>query len=122
MKTLSKYYLVDLGFKKISSIKNNTNIGYNIENIVYLELLRRGYIVNVGKVKDLEVDFVVKNEKEIEYYQVATSLYDEKTKEREMKSLKSIKDNFKKTILTLDDYGLGVVDGINIVNLRKWLS
>ena len=122
LKTLSKYYLVDLGFKKISSIKNNTNIGYNIENIVYLELLRRGYIVNVGKVKDLEVDFVVKNEKEIEYYQVATSLYDEKTKEREMKSLKSIKDNFKKTILTLDDYGLGVVDGINIVNLRKWLS
>ena len=122
LKTLSKYYLVDLGFKKISSIKNNTNIGYNIENIVYLELLRRGYIVNVGKVKDLEVDFVVKNEKKIEYYQVATSLYDEKTKEREMKSLKSIKDNFKKTILTLDDYGLGVVDGINIVNLRKWLS
>lgn len=121
LKTLSKYYLVDLGFKKVSSIKNNTNIGYNIENIVYLELLIRGYIVNVGKVKDLEVDFVVKNEKEIEYYQVATSLYDEKTKEREMKSLKSIKDNFKKTILTLDDYGLGVVDGINIVNLRKWL-
>lgn len=122
LKTLSKYYLVDLGFKKVSSIKNNTNIGYNIENIVYLELLRRGYIVNVGKVKDLEVDFVVKNEKEIEYYQVATSLYDEKTKEREMKSLKSIKDNFKKTILTLDDYGVGNVDGINIVNLRKWLS
>lgn len=122
LKTLSKYYLVDLGFKKVSSIKNNINIGYNIENIVYLELLRRGYIVNVGKIKDLEVDFVVKNEKEIEYYQVATSLYDEKTKEREIKSLKSIKDNFKKTILTLDDYGLGVVDGINIVNLRKWLS
>lgn len=122
LKTLSKYYLVDLGFKKVSSIKNNTNIGYNIENIVYLELLRRGYIVNVGKIKDLEVDFVVKNEKEIEYYQVATSLYDEKTKEREMKSLKLIKDNFKKTILTLDDYGVGNVDGIDIVNIRKWLS
>lgn len=121
LKTLSKYYLVDLGFKKVSSIKNNANIGYNIENIVYLELLRRGNIVNVGKVNDLEVDFVVKKENEIEYYQVATSLYDEKTKEREINSLRVIKDNYNKTILTLDDYGVGKVDGINIVNLREWL-
>ncbi len=121
LKTLSKYYLVDLGFKKVSSIKNNTNIGYNIENIVYLELLRRGNIVNVGKVNNLEVDFVVKKENEIEYYQVTTSLYDEKTKQREINSLKAIKDNYKKTILTLDDYGLGNIDGINIVNLREWL-
>ena len=121
LKTLSKYYLVDLGFKKVSSIKNNANIGYNIENIVYLELLRRGNIVNVGKVNDLEVDFVVKKENEIEYYQVSTSLYDEKTKTREINSLKTIKDNYNKTILTLDDYGIGKVDGINIVNLREWL-
>ena len=121
LKTLSKYYLVDLGFKKVSSIKNNINIGYNIENIVYLELLRRGNIVNVGKVNDLEVDFVTKKENEIEYYQVSTSLYDEKTKEREINSLKAIKDNYNKTILTLDDYGIGKVDGINIVNLREWL-
>lgn len=121
LKTLSKYYLVDLGFKKVSSIKNNANIGYNIENIVYLELIRRGNIVNVGKVNDLEVDFVVKKENEIEYYQVVTSLYDEKTREREINSLKTIKDNYNKTILTLDDYGAGKVDGINIVNLREWL-
>ena len=121
LKTLSKYYLVDLGFKKISSIKNSSNIGYNIENIVYLELLRRGNIINIGKVNDLEVDFVVKKENEIEYYQVATSLYDEKVKEREMASLNAIKDSYKKTILTLDDYGIGNVDGINIVNLREWL-
>ena len=121
LKTLSKYYLVDLGFKKVSSIKNNANIGYNIENIVYLELLRRGNIVNVGKMNDSEVDFVVKKENEIEYYQVSTSLYDEKTKEREVNLLKSIKDNYKKTILTLDDYGIGNIDGINIVNLREWL-
>ena len=121
LKTLSKYYLVDLGFKKVSSIKNSTNLGYNIENIVYLELLRRGNIVNVGKVNDLEVDFVVKKENEIEYYQVSTSLYNEKTKEREINSLKAIKDNYKKTILTLDDYGLGNVDGISIMNLREWL-
>lgn len=121
LKTLSKYYLVDLGFKKVSFIKNNANIGYNIENIVYLELLRRGNIVNVGKVNDLEVDFVVKKENEIEYYQVVTSLYDEKTKEREINSLKAIKDNYSKTILMLDDYGAGKVDGINVVNLREWL-
>ena len=121
LKTLSKYYLVDLGFKKVSSINNNTNLGYNIENIVYLELLRRGNIINVGKANDLEVDFVVKKENEIEYYQVSTSLYDEKTKAREINSLKAIKDNYKKTILTLDDYGMGNVDGINIVNLREWL-
>lgn len=121
LKTLSKYYLVDLGFKKTSSIKNSSNIGYNIENIVYLELLRRGNIINIGKVNDLEVDFVVKKENEIEYYQVATSLYDEKVKEREMTSLNAIKDSYKKTILTLDDYGIENIDGINIVNLRKWL-
>ena len=121
LKTLSKYYLVDLGFKKVSSIKNNANLGYNIENIVYLELLRRGNIINVGKVNDLEVDFVVKKENEIEYYQVSTSLYDEKTKTREINSLKAIKDNYKKTILTLDDYGMGNVDGINIMNLREWI-
>lgn len=121
LKTLSKYYLVDLGFKKVSSIKNNANIGYNIENIVYLELLRRGNIVNVGKVNDLEVDFVAKKENEIEYYQVVTSLYDEKTKEREVNSLKKIRDSYKKTILTLDDYGTGNIDGINVVNLRNWL-
>lgn len=122
LKTLSKYYLVDLGFKKVSSIKNNTNLGHNIENIVYLELLRRGNVVNVGKVNDLEVDFVVKKENEIEYYQVSTSLYDEKTKEREVNSLKAIKDNHKKTILTLDDYGIGNIDGIEVVNLREWLK
>lgn len=121
LKTLSKYYLVDLGFKKVSSIKNNTNLGYNIENIVYLELLRRGNIINVGKANDLKVDFVVKKENEIEYYQVSTSLYDEKTKAREINSLKTIKDNYRKTIITLDDYGMGNVDGINIVNLREWL-
>lgn len=121
LKTLSKYYVVDLGMKKVSTIKNSTNLGYNLENIVYLELLRRGYIINVGKVNDIEVDFVVKKEDEIEYYQVTTSLYDEKTKEREINSLKSIKDSYKKTILTLDDYGLGNVDGIKIVNLREWL-
>ena len=121
LKTLSKYYLVDLGFKKVSSLKNSTNIGYNIENIVYLELLRRGYIVNVGKVNDLEIDFVVKKDIELEYYQVSTSLYDDKTKEREINSLNNIKDNYKKTILTLDDYGIGNENGINITNLRQWL-
>ena len=110
-----------MGFKKVSSIKNNVNVGYNIENIIYLELLRRGNIVNVGKINELEVDFVVKKENEIEYYQVTTSLYDEKVKEREINSLKAIKDNYNKTILTLDDYGVGKVDGINIVNLREWL-
>ena len=121
LKTLSKYYLVDLGFKKISSIKNDTNIGYHIENIVYLELLRRGYIVNIGKINDLEVDFVVKSNNDIEYYQVTTSLYDENVKNREIASLKRIKDNYKKTILTLDEYGLGNIEGIDIVNIRKWL-
>ena len=121
LKTLSKYYLVDLGFKKVSSLKNRTNLGYNIENIVYLELIRRGNIINVGKVNDREVDFVVKKEKEIEYYQVTTSLYDDKTKEREINSLNNIKDNYKKTILTLDDYGIGNENGINITNLRQWL-
>ena len=122
LKTLSKYYLVDLGFKKMFSLKNNTNIGYNIENLVYIELLRRGYTVNVGKVNDLEIDFVVELNGSREYIQVTTSLYDDEVKKRELNSLLKIKDNYKKTILTLDEYGIGNVEGIDIVNLEEWMS
>lgn len=96
-------------------------MGHILENIVYLELLRRGYKVYVGKVDDLEVDFVAENRDGLKYYQVALSTRDEKVLERELKSLQKTGDHYPKCILTLDmdletDY-----EGITKINVIDWL-
>ena len=99
----------------------NKDIGHQIENIVYLELLRRGYSVNIGKAgRGTEVDFVAIRDKQTEYYQVSASVLDQGTLERELAPLKQIKDNYSKSILTLDDY-TGDYDGIRQINLIDWL-
>lgn len=96
-------------------------MGHILENIVYLELLRRGYKVYVGKVDDLEVDFVAKNRDGLKYYQVALTVRDEKVLERELKSLQKTKDHYPKCLITYDmdletDY-----DGITKINIVDWL-
>ena len=97
-------------------------MGHLIENIVYLELLRRKNRVNIGKLAEKEVDFVAVNMDEIEYYQVSASVLDEKTLERELAPLDEIKDNYPKTILTLDEIGSGTnYNGIKQINLIDWL-
>lgn len=120
LKTLGKYYLSDTSFRNILIGTKTDDFGHLLENIVYLELLRRNNQVFVGKVGDNEVDFVCKNEDKIEYYQVSATILDETTRNREFKPLESIKDNFPKYILTLDDFDFSK-NGIICKNLIQWL-
>lgn len=117
-----KYYLVDLGLRNItSSNKHYTDLGHKLENVVYFELLRRGGRVFVGKNQDSEVDFIVqKHNGLVEYYQVAYIANDEKTLNRELSSLRSIKDSHPKYLLTLD-FDNSIIDGIKKINVIDWL-
>jgi predicted AAA+ superfamily ATPase len=124
LKTENKYYICDTGLRNMILGVTNKDIGHQIENIVYLELLRRGYTVNIGKAgrgAGSEVDFVAVRDKKTEYYQVAASVLDENTLARELASLKQIKDYYPKYLITLDDY-FGDHDGIEQINLINWLS
>lgn len=122
LSTNEKYYVVDLGLKNITSTnKYDANLGHKLENVVYFELLRRGGKVFVGKNNDKEVDFILqKANNEREYYQVAYTVNDEKTFEREVSSFKTIRDNYPKYLLTLD-YDTVVIDGIQKKNVIDWL-
>ena len=122
LSTNEKYYLVDLGLKNITQTnKYDTDLGHKLENIVYLELLRRGGKIFVGKNNDKEVDFIVqKANNEREYYQVAYTVNDEKTFEREISSFKNIRDNYPKYLLTLD-YDNVIIEGIQKKNVIDWL-
>ena len=117
-----KYYSVDVGLRSyLLGKKADSDMGHILENIVYLELLRRGYKVYVGKVDELEIDFVAENRDGLKYYQVALTVRDEKTLERELKSLQRTGDHYPKILLTLDmdletDY-----DGITKINVIDWL-
>lgn len=117
-----KYYVVDLGLKNIlQTNKVDADLGHKMENVVYFELLRRGGVVYVGKSEDNEVDFVVKKyDGQLEYYQVAYTVNDEKTLERELSSLRKIRDNYPKYLLTTD-FDNSIIDGIKKINLIDWL-
>lgn len=121
LKTNQKLYIVDLGIRNHLIPKRNYDLGFSLENIVFLELIRRGYKVNVGKIDNLEVDFIARKQNSIHYIQVTASLLDESTFNRELKPLKAITDNYNKTILTLDRFTTGNYDGINVVNALDWL-
>ncbi|MDE6211072.1 MAG: ATP-binding protein [Clostridia bacterium] len=117
-----KYYIVDLGLKRHLVPKQGYDVGYAIENVVFFELLRRGYKVNVGKVGNTEVDFVAQKDGLVEYYQVSASMLDKSVFEREVAPLKNIKDMHTKKIITLDKFGLGNYDGIVVENIIDWLK
>lgn len=121
LKTLGKYYISDIGIRNTILGFRNIDEGHLLENIVYLELLRRGYKVNIGKTGDFEVDFVAENPNQIIYYQVTKSLYNEEVKNREIRSLESIPDNYEKVILTMDKTINNDYNGIKIINLIDWL-
>ncbi len=121
LKTNKKYYIADLGLRNYMISKTHTDIGYSIENIMYLELYRRGYQVNTGKLGSSEIDFIATKNGNIEYYQVTTEMTNEKTSERELSPLLEIKDNHPKTILTLDRFTIGNYSGVEVVNLLDWL-
>jgi len=121
LKTLEKYYVVDIGFRFMLLGSKQMDAGHILENVVYLELLRRGYDVYVGKVDEFEVDFVAQNRKGTTYFQVALSVRDEKNLERELRPLQAIKDHYPKVILTMDDDPEVHYDGIRRINARDWL-
>ncbi len=120
--TQEKYYLVDIGFRNLKLGKfQYQDVGHILENIVYLELNRRGYQIWIGKIGEYEVDFIVKNAlNKFEYYQVAWSITDPKTAEREIRPLKSISDNYPKYILSTDII-TAEIDGIEHINIVDWL-
>ena len=107
LQSLEKYYLVDMSFRELLLGSRTMDIGHILENIVYLELLRRGYQINVGKVGTAEVDFVAKKGDEKIYYQVSASILDSHTREREFAALRAVKDNYPKFVLTMDDLPMG---------------
>ncbi|MBQ8682029.1 MAG: ATP-binding protein [Bacilli bacterium] len=117
-----KYYVVDTGLRSyFLGKKADSDMGHILENIVYLELLRRGYKVYVGKVDELEVDFVAQNREGIKYYQVALTVRDEKTLARELKSLQKTGDHYPKYLLTMDMDLESDYDGITKINVVDWL-
>ncbi len=120
--TKEKYYVVDLGLRNITATnKYDTDLGHKLENVVYFELFRRGGKVYVGKHNDKEIDFVVqKANNQIEYYQVAFTVNDEKTFKREISAFERIKDNHPKFLLTLD-YDNANINGIQKLNVIDWL-
>lgn len=122
LSTLSKYYVADLGLRQMILGNRNIDMGHILENIIYLELLRRKGNVYVGQFDKNEIDFVVINSNEIEYYQVALTFLDENTLKRELDAFKNIKDNYPKYLITLDDVMVNTdYDGIKVVNALEWL-
>ena len=121
LKQNRKLYIADLGLRNHILQRSRYDLGFAIENIVFLELLRSGYKVNVGKVGSMEIDFVAEKNSFLNYYQVTASMIDKSTFEREMASLAAVKDNYPKTILTLDRFTLGDYNGIKVIHLLDWL-
>lgn len=122
LKTNDKYYVADTGFRYLLLGEGKQDRGHLLENIVYLELLRRGYKVYVGKMGDIEVDFVASTPEKILYVQLCESLMGEETRKRELKPLENIRDNYEKIVLSMDNLFLGDVGGgIQHKNIIDWL-
>lgn len=122
LKTQGKYYMADIGLRNFFLGFRGTDRGHIIENIVYMELLHRGYNVSIGKIDSKEVDFIATKFNEKLYIQVSDTLQEESTRNREFTSLNAINDNFEKIILTMDNIFVGTNDdGIKVVNLIEWL-
>ena len=121
LKTLEKYYVVDPGLRRHLLSGRSQDVGHVLENVVFLELLRRGYKVRIGKVGSLEVDFVAENSSGTEYYQVAATVRDTETLRRELAPLQKIHDHYPKFLLTLDEDPSDDFDGIRKLNAMDWL-
>ncbi len=120
LKSLEKYYAVDMGLRRLLLGDLRRDIGHILENIVYLELIRRGYKVCIGKVGDLEIDFVAERSGEKLYYQVAATVLSDETFAREIAPLKRVQDNYPKYIITMDELPMDE-DGIKVINIMDFL-
>lgn len=121
LKTLEKYYLVDNGIRNVLLGFRTGDYGHILENIVYMELLRRGYVVSVGKLGSLEVDFIATNATRKVYCQVSASIADNATLERELHPLQAISDNYEKYIISMDKTYIRDYEGIQLINLLDFL-
>ncbi|UTI52046.1 ATP-binding protein [Fusobacterium polymorphum] len=122
LSTLSKYYVSDLGLRQMILGNRNIDMGHILENIIYLELLRRKTNVYVGQFDKNEIDFIVINSNEIEYYQVTLTVLDENTLKRKLDAFKKIKDNYPKYLITLDEVLPNTdYEGIKVINALEWL-
>lgn len=117
-----KYYMIDLGIRNHILPRKNYDLGFSVENIVFFELLRRGYKVTIGKYQDTEVDFVAQRQGTLTYIQVTADMTAKETFDREMKPLYAIRDNYEKIVLTLDKLTPGNYDGIKALNVIDWLT
>lgn len=121
LRTLGKYYIVDIGLRNYLLGFRDRDRGHALENIVYFELLRRGYDVAIGKIDNLEVDFIATNAKEKMYVQVTESMRNESVRERELKALEKIPNNYNKIVITLDKALDNEYDGIHIEEIIEWI-
>ncbi len=121
LRTLGKYYIVDIGLRNFLLGFRNRDSGHAIENVVYFELLRRGYDVAIGKIGEVEVDFIATSADEKKYIQVTESMMSEDVRRRELAPLQSIRDNYEKIVLSLDRGLDASYDGIKSVSLIDWL-
>ena len=121
LKNNKKFYMVDLGLRNHILPKRRYDLGFSIENIVFFELMRRGYKVMIGKIGRAEVDFIAQKQGVLTYYQVTADMTSQETFEREMRPLRAIRDNYEKIVLTLDRFTIGNYDGIKVVNVEDWL-
>lgn len=121
LKSNRKLYIVDLGLRNYILPRQNYDLGFSLENIVYFELLRRGYRVMIGKVGNTEVDFVAERKSTYSYIQVTADMTAKETFERELKPLSNIRDNYEKIVLTADRFTLGNYNGIQVKYLPDWL-
>ena len=121
LKTLGKNYIIDMGFRNMLLGYRDADRGHIIENIVFLELLRRDYRVYIGKVGETEVDFVAEKPNDKIYIQVTESMQSPETRERELRPLRLIPDNYEKIVLSMDRSFIKSYDGIKSENLIDWL-
>lgn len=121
LKTLGKDYIIDMGFRNMLLGYRDADRGHIIENTVFLELLRRDYRVYIGKVGETEVDFIAEKPDDKVYIQVTESMQSPETRERELRPLRLIPDNYEKTVLSMDRSFIHSYDGIKVENLIDWL-
>ena len=121
LKTLGKNYIIDLGFRNMLLGYRDADRGHIIENIVFLELIRRDYHVYIGKFKETEIDFVAEKPNDKLYIQVTESMLSPETRERELRPLQMIPDNYEKIVLSMDRNYITSYDGIKSLNLIDWL-
>ena len=121
LKTLGKNYIIDMGFRNMLLGYRDADRGHILENIVFLELIRRDYHVCIGKVGETEVDFIAEKTNDKIYVQVTESMQSPETRERELRPLRMIPDNYEKIILSMDKNYINSYDGIKSLYLIDWL-